>query len=52
MIGLFAITQILKETKQRSKLEDLDEVELSKDDKLVSGKEVWEMKGTILGSAV
>ena len=52
MIGLFAITQILKETKQRSKLEDLDEVELSKDDKLVSGKEVWEMKGTILRSAV
>lgn len=48
MIGMFAITQVLKETKSRSKIENLDEPGAkSKDDKVVSPKELWAMKDTI-----
>ncbi|MDD2447017.1 MAG: tripartite tricarboxylate transporter permease [Tissierellia bacterium] len=52
MIGLFAITQILKETKKRSKLETVEAAESTKDDRLVSLKEMWQMKTTILRSSI
>lgn len=52
MIGLFAITQILSETKERSRLESVEEVERKENDKMVSIKELWSMKGTILRSGV
>lgn len=53
MIGMFAITQILKETKDRSKLESLEGVDNKKaDDKLVSFKELWGMKDTIAKSGI
>nr|WP_312577858.1 tripartite tricarboxylate transporter permease [Sedimentibacter sp.] len=48
MIGMFAITQVLKETKSRSKLENLDGAKVAKkEDKIISPKELWNMKGTI-----
>lgn len=48
MIGMFAITQVLKETKNRSKLENLDGIKAEKKvDKIISPKELWDMKGTI-----
>ncbi len=53
MIGMFAITQVLKETKDRSKLENLDEAKQEKGkDKIISMKELWGMKGTITRSGV
>lgn len=52
MIGLFAITQILKETKERSKLESVEEVAGAKDDRYASFKEMWDMKGTIARSSI
>ena len=53
MIGMFAITQILKETKDRSKIESLKGVENKKlDDKIISPKELWSMKGTITRSGI
>lgn len=53
MIGMFAITQILKETKDRSKLESLEGVDNKKvNDKLVSFKELWAMKDTITKSGI
>ena len=48
MIGMFAITQVLKETKSKSKIENLDgPSSKSKDDKIISPKELWAMKDTI-----
>lgn len=53
MIGMFAITQVLKETKSRSKLENLEGIEIKKkEDKVISPKELWEMKGTIARSGI
>lgn len=53
MIGMFAITQVLKETKSRSKLENLDGTKVEKKvDKIISPKELWEMKGTIARSGI
>lgn len=53
MIGMFAITQILKETKDRSKLENLNEAKTDKQkDKIVSIKELWDIKGTIARTGI
>lgn len=53
MIGMFAITQVLKETKDRSKLENLDEAKQEKGkDKVISMKELWGMKGTITRAGI
>lgn len=54
MIGMFAITQVLKETKKRSKIEDLEGAGAvaKKEDKIVSPKELWDMKGTIARSGL
>lgn len=54
MIGMFAITQVLKETKNRTKIEDLDESDKHKkeDDRIVRPSTLWNMKGTILRSGV
>lgn len=53
MIGMFAITEVLKETKDRSKLENIKEVKGTKElDKIISVKEIWEMKGTITRSGL
>lgn len=55
MIGMFAITQVLKETKQRSKIEDLDGAGSKANkqvDKVISVKGLWDMKGTIARSGI
>ncbi|MDF2616097.1 MAG: trap-t family transporter [Sedimentibacter sp.] len=53
MIGMFAITQILKETKDRSKLENLNEAKADKkNDKIVSVKELWDIRGTIARTGI
>lgn len=53
MIGMFAITQVLKETKERSKVEGLEGAESNKEkDRVISLKELWSMKGTIGRSGV
>jgi len=53
MIGMFAITQILKETRSRSKIENLDESKSDKkNDKIVSVKELWDIKGTIARTGI
>lgn len=53
MIGMFAITQILKETKDRSKLENLNESKSdTQKDKIVSIKELWDIKGTIARTGI
>ncbi|NLY45421.1 MAG: trap-t family transporter [Tissierella sp.] len=55
MIGMFAITQVLKETKERSKIEELDEAgpkNNTVEDKVISMKELWNIKGTIARSGV
>jgi putative tricarboxylic transport membrane protein len=53
MIGMFAITQILKETKDRSKLENLNEAKADKkNDKIVSIKELWDIRGTIARTGI
>lgn len=53
MIGMFAITQVLKETKKRSKIEDLDGTGTrGENDKVVSPKELWSMKDTIARSGL
>ena len=53
MIGMFAITQVLKETKGRSKIEKLEEIQTKKaDDKAISMKELWGMKDTITRSSL
>jgi putative tricarboxylic transport membrane protein len=53
MIGMFAITEVLKETKDRSKIENLKEAKDKKaHDGIVSVKELWDMKGTITRSGL
>lgn len=53
MIGMFAITQILKETEKRSTIESLDGVKVkSEKDGIISIKELWDMKGTITRSGL
>lgn len=53
MIGMFAITEILKETKDRSKLENLTEAKTNTEkDGIISLKEVWNMKDTIARSGL
>lgn len=53
MIGMFAITQVLKETKDRSKIENLKGMENKKlNDKIISLKELWGIKGTIARSGI
>lgn len=53
MIGMFAITEVLKETKDRSKLENIKEVKgIKEKDGIISIKEIWEMKGTITRSGL
>jgi len=48
MIGMFAITEVLKETKDRSKLENIKEAKgIKEKDGIISAKELWQMKGTI-----
>lgn len=48
MIGMFAITQVLKETQSRTEIESLESTgSKKKDDKLITPKELWDMKGTI-----
>lgn len=48
MIGMFAITEVLKETKDRSKLENITEAKgIKEKDGIISLKELWEIKGTI-----
>lgn len=53
MIGMFAITQILKETENRSTIENLDGIKV-KDEKdgIISIKELWQMRGTITRSGI
>lgn len=53
MIGMFAITQVLKETKDRSKIENIKGMESKKlNDKIISLKELWGIKGTIARSGI
>jgi putative tricarboxylic transport membrane protein len=53
MIGMFAITQVLKETVKRSSIEDLPEAQRAGVvDKMVSIGELWKMKLTIIRSGI
>lgn len=54
MIGMFAVTQVLKETVFRSKIEDIsgEEAKTTEKDRAISLKEMWEMKDTILRNGV
>jgi putative tricarboxylic transport membrane protein len=53
MIGMFAVTQVLKETVKRSKVEELEDTHKEGVvDKIVSLKELWKMKVTILRSGI
>jgi len=53
MIGMFAITEVLKETKDRSKLENIKEAKgIKEKDGIISAKELWQMRGTITRSGL
>lgn len=53
MIGMFAVTQVLKETVKRSSIEDLPGAKRSDViDKMVSIAELWKMKLTIIRSGI
>lgn len=52
MIGMFAITEVLKQTVKRTKMENLDKTGKKVKTKLTSVKELWEMKGTITRSSI
>ena len=53
MIGMFAVTKVLNETVERSKLQNIDEAKRDKiRDGIVKLKELWAMKGTIVRSGI
>ncbi|MEA4960750.1 tripartite tricarboxylate transporter permease [Lutispora sp.] len=52
MIGMFAITEVLRQTVKRTKMENLDKTTAKVKTKLTSIKELWVMKWTIFRSAV
>lgn len=52
MIGMFAITEVLKQTVKHTELENLDKSGKKVKTKLTSIKELWEMKGTITRSGI
>jgi putative tricarboxylic transport membrane protein len=52
MIGMFAITEVLKQTIKRTKMENLDKTGSKVKTKLTSVKELWDMKGTITRSSI
>ena len=53
MIGMFAVTKVLNETVERSKLQNIDEAKRDKiRDGIVKPKELWAMKGTIVRSGI
>ncbi len=52
MIGMFAITEVLKQTVKRTKLENVGKNEGKVKTKLTSLKELWVMKWTIIRSGV
>ena len=52
MIGMFAITEVLKQTVKRTKMENIDKGSSKVKTKLTSMKELWIMKWTIIRSGV
>jgi len=56
MIGMFAVTQVLKETVKRSSVEDVEDLPEAQRsgviDKMVSVAELWKMKLTIIRSGI
>jgi len=53
MIGMFAVTEVLKQTVHRTKMENVDKTSSGKiKTKLTSFKELWMMKWTIIRSGI